>query len=138
MAEKAENDTRQEIIRIFRRYERLGLAREGLDPVRAYKRIEVVCASRRSKLEMLALYDTLRVLYLTGEDDVLCAIREVYFGDPGHRITASVISDRVLRCSISHYCDERTVYRRLKKARELYLRIRKNLESYQGEKWTML
>lgn len=133
-----ENDTRQEIIRVFRRYEGLGLAREGLDPVHAYKRIEVLCASRRSRLDMLALYDTLRVLYLTGEDDVLCAIKEVYFGEPRRRITASVISDRVLRCALSHYCDERTVYRRLKKARELYEKIRKSLESYQGDKWTIL
>ncbi len=125
-----ENDTRKEIIRVFRKYERLGLSREGLDPVRAYKRIEVLCFSRRGKLDMFAVYDTMRILHLMGEEDVIRAVREVYFAGAAYRLTASVISDRVLRCASEQYCDERTVYRRLKKARELYEGIRKNLEKF--------
>ena len=125
-----ENDTRKEIIRVFRKSERLGLSREGLDPVRAYKRIDVLCASRRGKLDMFAVYDTMRILSLLGEEDVISAVRRVYFVDVAYRLTASMISDRVLKCACEQYCDARTIYRRLKRARELYASIRKNLDEF--------
>ena len=93
-----ENDTRKEIIRVFRKYERLGLSREGLDPVRAYKRIEVLCFSRRGKLDMFAVYDTMRILHLMGEEDVIRAVREVYFTDASKkRVSFMRVLEKILK-----------------------------------------
>ena len=72
-----EKYTRNEIIRIFRKFARLGLANERLNPIQVYKKIEILCASRRSRLDMLAVYDTLRLLTLNGDDETIEAVLRV-------------------------------------------------------------
>ena len=118
------NEKRNEIIRIFRRYARLGLGECGLNPIQVYKKIDVLCTSRRSKLDMLAVYDTLRLLELSNDDDVLIAIFRVYLAGKTHRLTKHELGNRVAQLSREQYCDDRTIYRRLEKARTIFEKIR--------------
>ena len=121
------NIERDEIMRTFRKFARLGLARERLNPLRVYKIIDVCCPSKKSKLDMLAVYDTLRLLELNGSCDVVSAVREIYFSTASHRLAKNEMSLRICRYAVENYCDERTVYRRLTKARHAYLDIRKTV-----------
>lgn len=120
-----EEITKNEIIRIFRKFARLGLANERLNPIQVYKQIEILCVSRRSRLDMLAVYDTLRLLALSGEDDVIDAVFNVYFEGVAYRLTKQEKGARVIRLAQNQHCDNRTVYRRLEKARALYIKVRK-------------
>lgn len=120
-----EEISKNEIIRIFRKFARLGLANENLNPIQAYKKIEVLCISRRSRLDMLAVYDTLRLLALNGENEVIDAIFNVYFEGMVYRLTKQEKGARVLQLAQVQHCDNRTVYRRLEKARKLYIEVRK-------------
>ena len=118
------NDKRNEIIRVFRKFARLGLANCELNPIQVYKKIDVLCTSRRSMLDMFAVFDTLRLLALDGEDETIDAIYKVYFSGKTHRLTGREMSERVSRVADEYFCDDRTVYRRLEKARAIYERIR--------------
>ena len=118
------NDQRNEIIRVFRKFSRLALDGEGLNPIQVYKKIEFLCVSRRSRLDMLAVYDTLRLLYLDGEFEIIDAIRCVYFEGRAIRLTKYEIGSRVLALANANHCDERTIYRRLERARKLYEKVR--------------
>ena len=55
---------RDDIIRTFRRFARMGFNDHNYNPIQTYKRIEMFCTSQRSKLDMLAVFDTLRLLRL--------------------------------------------------------------------------
>lgn len=118
------NEKRNEIIRAFRKYARLGLLENDLNPIQVYKKIEIACYSRRSRLDMLAVFDTLRLLELNGDEDTLIAIYGVYFEGKAYRLTKREAGRRVFELAMDQYCDSRTVYRRLEKARNLYERIR--------------
>ena len=120
-----EEITKNEIIRVFRKFARLGLANEQLNPIQAYKKIELLCVSRRSRLDMFAVYDTLRLLELNGETDVIEAVYNVYFDGTAYRLTNQEKGARVLRLAHESHCDNRTIYRRLEKARSLYIEVRK-------------
>ena len=121
---KCEKEQRNEAARAFRKFARLGLNDAPANPAQAYKRIDVLCHTRRTKLDMLAVYDTLRLLSLVGDVDTLAAICEVYFSSADYRFSKSETARRVRKCAQNNYCDERTVYRRLVKARNLYTRLR--------------
>ena len=118
------DDKRNEIIRIFRRYARLGLGECDLNPIQIYKKIDVLCSSRRTKLDMLAVFDTLRLLELSDETETLIAIRRVYLEGRTHRVTKHELGRRVSELARDLYCDDRTIYRRLEKARELFEKTR--------------
>ena len=122
-----ENST-NEIIRVFRKFARLGLANENASPLRIYKKIEVLCPARRSRLDMLAVYDALRLLKLNGEDEVVEAVSKVYFEGMAYRLTKHEKGARVAHLANLRHCDERTVYRRLERARNLYEKIREQEE----------
>ena len=122
-----ENST-NEIIRVFRKFARLGLNNENASPIRIYKKIEMLCPSRRSRLDMMAVYDAMRLLKLNGEDEVLEAVSKVYFEGTAIRLTKQEKGARVLNLSFLSHCDERTIYRRLEKARVLYQKIREQEE----------
>ena len=117
-------ETKTDIIRTFRRFARLRLDKCGANPIQVYKKIDVLCSSRRSKLDMLAVYDTVRILEINDEVEVLEAIRSVYFHDLSHRLTSATIADLVKKHATESFCDVRTTYRRLERARSLYEKIR--------------
>ena len=119
-----QNDKRNEIIRAFRKFARLGLAEGELNPIQIYKKIDILCVSRRSKLDMLAVFDTIRILELMNDNDTLLAINRVYFDGRAHRVTKYELGRRVCALAQEQYCDERTIYRRLEKARNIFEKIR--------------
>lgn len=114
------------IIASFRKYSRLGLANERLSPFDAYDRIRGVCKNKSDALDLLAVYDTMRLLRISNKTEVIKAVYAVYFGSLGKKPKKNEISDRVLRHATENYCDERTVYRQLEYARKLYLMLRSN------------
>ena len=118
------NEKRNEIVRIFRKYARMGLADARLNPIQAYKKIDILCTSRRNKLDMLSVYDTLRLLFLDGDEETLDALFKVYFSGRQYRLSGREMSERVTRLAKEQYCDDRTIYRRLEKARKIYERVR--------------
>ena len=117
-------DKRNEIIRNFRKFARLGVDFESLNPIQAYKKIDTLCYSRRARLDMLAVYDTLRLLWLDGDEETIDVLKTVYFAGRAYRLTKHDISARVLAIAQENHCDERTVYRRLERARGLYEKVR--------------
>ncbi|MGM9682110.1 MAG: hypothetical protein ACI3XQ_00775 [Eubacteriales bacterium] len=118
---------RRKIMSAFRKYTRLGLASHTLSPLDAYARIRGCCRSRSEACDLLAVYDTVRILRILGKNDVLEAVRDVYFCRPSARILKNEISERVARRALESNCDERTVYRQLAFARRLYTKIRGGL-----------
>ena len=118
------NEKRNEIVRIFRKYARMGLADARLNPIQAYKKIDILCTSRRNKLDMLSVYDTLRLLFLDDDEETLDAIFKVYFSGRQYRLSGREMSEHVARLAKEQYCDDRTIYRRLEKARKIYERVR--------------
>ena len=118
------NKQRKEAVRAFRKFARMGFADEQLNPIQIYKRIDVLCHAHRIKIDMLALYDTLRLLALSGDDETLRAVEEVYLSSARRRFSENETSYLVRKYADKNYCDERTVYRRLHKAIALYIKIR--------------
>ena len=110
---------RDEAAYVFRKYARLGLDRRPLRPFEAYDVINGVCRSEEESLKLLAVYDTVRLLALTSPEALL-ALRAVYFFDRGKRPLKNQTGHRVLRFASENHCDERTVYRRLREAKEMY------------------
>ena len=111
------------IIRVFKKYSRLGLASNNLDALDVYERIKGCSASRRQANELLAVYETLRFLRISGKLECIDALKEVYFSLSDRTPRRNEISERVLRYSQERYCDQRTVYRHLSYAVRLYERI---------------
>jgi hypothetical protein len=114
------------IVSSFRKYSRLGLANDKLSPFDAYDRIRGVCKNKSEALDLLAVYDTMRLLRISNKTEVIKAVYAVYFGMSGKKPKKNEISERVLRHASENYCDERTVYRQLEYARKLYLMLRSN------------
>ncbi len=121
--------------RSFRRFARLGLDRRAMAPCEVYQTIYSVCLSRETASDMLAVYDTLRLLVAEGRGEVAEAVREVYFADERRRAHRPDLGYRVLRHAYESNCDERTVYRRLRTAAELYLRLRENTSFFGGKNY---
>ena len=128
MTEKAE--------RVFRTYARLGLCRYQsiLDTV---CRIRGIC-SDSAVLDMLAVFDTLRLLEFLGDSIALRAVKDVYFSTAGKKLRANEITLRIRRLADEMHCDDRTVYRKLKKARELWAFIREHEKKQTAGKRSLL
>ena len=103
----------------FRRYARLGFDKNKIKVFEAYSLIRGVSKSDEDAFKLLGVYDTMRLLSLTDPESA-DAVRAVYFADRGRSPSANQIGMRVLRYATEHNCDQRTVYRRLRSAKELY------------------
>ena len=110
----------------FRRYALLGLHKRCLNAFEMYECIRGMCATRVSALDMLAVYDTLRLLRVSEREECIAAIYAVYFYEVGRRPRKNDITYRARRLAYESHCDERTVYRRLQYAKKLYETVRKN------------
>jgi len=119
-------DEKLKIIMAFRKYTRLGLASEKLSPFVAYGRIKGVSRNESEAYDLLAVYDTVRILRLLNKNDVLHAVKAVYFSNTASLKKGSSVSLRVLRHAYETNCDERSVYRQLEFARKLYSNLRKS------------
>lgn len=115
--------------RAFRNYARLGLvgSRSAIDTV---CKIRGIC-SDSAALDMLAVFDTLRLLEFLGDMIALRAVRDIYFATAGSKPLSNEITLRIRRLADELHCDDRTVYRRLKKARDMweYLRAREKKQT---------
>lgn len=115
--------------RAFRNYARLGLvgSRSAIDTV---CKIRGIC-SDSAALDMLAVFDTLRLLEFLGDMIALRAVRDIYFATAGSKLHSNEITLRIRRLADELHCDDRTVYRRLKKARDMweYLRAREKKQT---------
>ena len=109
-------------MRTFRTYARLGLCGSE-SALGIICRIRGIC-SDPAALDMLAVFDTMRLLELSGDDIALRAVEEVYFFAASHRLRANEITLRVRRLADELHCDDRTVYRHLKKARDIWHTLR--------------
>ncbi len=116
-------------VRAFRRFARLGLDRRELKVFEAYSVIAGVASCRGAALDMLAVYDTLRLLAASGQQEAANTVRAVYFWGAGRRPRKNDVTYRIRRLALDLHCDERTVYRRLKHAGQLYTTLR---DSYQS------
>lgn len=117
---------KRRIINVFIKYARLGLSSGKVDVFTVYDRIRGCCRSKAEARELLAVYDTVRFLNLTGNTESLRALSAVYFS-LDRRPRKSDISRRITRYACDYNCDERTVYRRLALAIKIYENI---LDSY--------
>ncbi len=108
--------------RAFRNYARLGLvgSRSAIDTV---CKIRGIC-SDSAALDMLAVFDTLRLLEFLGDMIALRAVRDIYFATAGSKPHSNEITLRIRRLADEMHCDDRTIYRRLKKARDMWEYIR--------------
>lgn len=113
-----------EIERAFRRYAGYGFDRRELKVFEVYEAIRGCCPSEKTALDMLAVYDTLRLLYATGNTECVDAVRVVYFTASGRRPRRNDVTFRVRRHAYEKSFDERTVYRQLSRVKELYLKLR--------------
>lgn len=121
---KKEKARRDEAAYVFRKYARLGLDKRTLKPFEVYEVIKGVCRNEDEAMKLLAVYDTVRLLSLTAPESLL-ALRTVYFFDKGRTPLKNQISYRVIRFADENHLDERTVYRRLKQAKDMYYHLRK-------------
>ena len=102
----------------------MNLSKNNLYPFDAYDRIRGVCKNKDEALDLLAVYDTLRILRISGKDDVIDAIYRIYFDMNGRKPKRNEISNKVLRYAYEQHYDLRTIYRRLEYARKVYSTLR--------------
>ncbi len=119
-----DRNERDEAIAAFRKFTRLGLSSLKLDTFDAYARIKGCSRSYEEAHVLLAVYDTFRLLRLTGNTETADAVRAVYCKGSGRKPKRNEISMRVLRYAYETHCDERTVYRRLGYAKKLYRQLK--------------
>ena len=115
------------IISAFRKYTRLGLANHRLSPFDAYDRIRGVSKNIEESLDLLAVYDTLRILKISCKNEIIEAVYAIYFDTINRKPKRNEISLRITRYAYESHCDERTVYRQLQYARKLYKLLRSNM-----------
>jgi len=115
--------------RAFRDYARMGLvgSRSAIDTV---CKIRGIC-SDSAAIDMLAVFDTLRLLELLGDVIAIRSVSDIYFTTAGSKPHSNEITLRIRRLADELHCDDRTVYRRLKKARDMweYLRAREKKQT---------
>ena len=63
--------------------------------------------------ELIAVYETVKFLEISGKGECLDALYGIYFALSSKAVRKSEVSERILRYASDNYCDERTVYRRL-------------------------
>ncbi len=117
---------KKRIVLAFRKYTRLGLSKNNLYPFDAYDRIRGVSRNKEDALDLLAVYDTLRILRISEKYDVIDAVYAIYFDMHGRKPKKNEISNRVLHYAYEKHFDLRTIYRKLEYARKVYAMLRTN------------
>ena len=111
------------------RYSRLNVSSGCVDPLETFRRIDGMCGSNREvALDLLAVRDLIMILKLQNDLLTLNVLNEIYF-EPFARKTQRLLdrnemSYRILRFACENHIDERTVYRKLQKARTIWCKVR--------------
>lgn len=113
------------VIAAFRHYARLGLDRDEAPPYIKYERIRGCSRSEKEAAVLLAVCDTLRILRLTGRSTEYSAVRQVWLGRCYAPLGKQEISLRVRKAALLLFCDDRTIYRYLRSAADLFTAILK-------------
>ena len=113
---------RDEAAEAFRKYARLGLDRAEFGAFDMMWRIRGVSRDEAEAMRLLGVYDMMRLLTLTDKESAM-AVRAVYFAERGRLPLRNQTSGRILRFATENHLDERTVYRRLRAAKELYYHL---------------
>ena len=110
-------------------YSRLGGDMGCRSPLDVYKRIAGVWSYNEDiALDVWAVHECMMLLRLNRQYETIRAINDIYVEPFSKnlcaRVTKNDISQRILRFAFENNLDERSVYRRLQKARTLWLNIR--------------
>ena len=119
--------SRLRVLRAFRQYARLGMDRQRLKPYLVYARLRGSSRSEREALDLLAVYDTVRLLSYE-QNGALEAVRAIFFDLSISLQRKNDMTYAVRRYAMAHHYDERTVYRQLARAERLYLYLRHEAE----------
>ena len=109
-------------------YSRIGI--DGCKtPFQIYRRIEGACGRNKAfARDIWAAHECLQVLYALSDLDTVMTIKEIYFKPfskaPNRPSMKNEITNRIRRFAFENHVDERTVYRRLQKARKIWKYIR--------------
>ena len=110
-------------------YARLGEVSGCSSPLEVYQRIKGACGSNlQLARDVWAVRECMFMLYVNKEYEVIRALKEIYFlpfsRDLDCRISRNKITELVRCFADKNFLDDRTVYRRLHRARQLWLDIR--------------
>ena len=110
-------------VRAFRKYFRYSAGFENMTYFDICERLRGACRNDSEAIRILTVYDTLLSLRAEGKGECADAVSFVYFAEKGRLPRINEISSRVRRFAAERSMDERTVYRRLSEAKELYLSL---------------
>ena len=113
-------------ISAFRKYARYGYGKNNFDIFEICDIARGATSSREHAVELVAVWQTLKALEYTGREETATAVKAVYFRSPERPLKKNEISWRVRRFAAESYMDERTVYRHLKTAKELFSKFYEN------------
>lgn len=107
----------------FRKYARYGYDKADLDIFEICNISVGATAGKREAAELAAVYQMLRALEYGGREETADAVRAVYFRYADRPLKKNEIAWRVRRFAFEGYMDERTVYRHLRVAKELFAKF---------------
>ncbi len=98
-------------------------------PFQIYKRIEGACGKNKELArDVWAVHECLQVLRSISDFDTVKTVKEIYFKpfsrSPNRIPMKNELTNRIQSFALENYIDERTVYRRLLKARKIWKYIR--------------
>ena len=122
---------RRTITRALVLYQRLGLCECSSFPFYLYERINGACGKNRDLAnDLWAIHETLLHLRVINDNDALKAVHHIYFRPFQRNISSkdikNEISYRIIKYAKENYMDERTVYRKLQKAKKIFFLLRKS------------
>ena len=110
----------------FRKYARYGYDNVDFNIFEICETAKGASSNKKEAAEIIAVYLTLKTLEFTGKDETADIVRKVYFKYASRPLKKNEISWRVRRFATDYYMDERTVYRHLKNAKELFINFYEN------------
>ena len=105
----------------FRKYARYGYDNADFNIFEMCEAAKGATSNERDAAELVAVYLTLRTLEFTDRTETADLVKKVYFKYASRPLKKNEISLRVRRFATDSYMDERTVYRHLRIAKELFL-----------------
>ncbi len=123
------SDERRSFTNAFVSYSRLMRNTSALTPFEVYRRIEGALGNNhKTALDLWAAHECMLMLYALNDTDTIIAVKEIYLKPfakyPKRALKKNEISWRIRRFAAENFVDDRTVYRRLAKARNLWQKLR--------------
>lgn len=111
------NNVRDYVISAFRYYARMGEPSET--EIKNLKNI-----STAERLDLSAAAAMLEKLSAQGDVSSIAAVREIYFFEPDRKLRHNELSQRVIHYALNNYTSDRTVWRSLKRATNIFIELR--------------